>query len=57
MTVTVTVDGRTGTVHGRRTVRGESQVFVLFTGEGVDADTDAGVGRWFPASILPTDER
>lgn len=55
--LTVTVDGRTGTTHGRRTVRGESQVFVLFTGEGVDDDTETGVGRWFPVSILPPSAR
>lgn len=50
--LTVTIDGRTGTTHGRRTVKGESQVFVLWSGEGIDTDTDKGVGEWFPVSVL-----
>lgn len=51
----VTIDGRSGTTHGRRTVKGKSQVFVLFDGEGTETDTDTGVGSWFPVSVLPAD--
>ena len=42
----VMVNKREGMTFGRRTVKGVSQVFVLFNGEGIVTDTPEGVGVW-----------
>jgi hypothetical protein len=45
----VVINGRSGATFGRRTVNGESQVFILWDDMAGTVDDS---GEWFPVSVL-----
>lgn len=49
---TAVVDGKPGKVYGRRVVKGESQVFVLFDENAKSLDES---GEWHPESVVTSE--